>query len=83
MAPLKYELICAYSIKNLNIVDKGMAQTSNWKFEVKKPKYVYLSKIPNSLCNCKNKFNVMQVFTNMYAQYYICNKIKMPWNFGS
>lgn len=29
MAPLKYELICAYSNMNLNILDKGMAQTSN------------------------------------------------------
>lgn len=29
MAPLKYALICTYSNMNLNILGKGMAQTSN------------------------------------------------------
>lgn len=63
MAPLKYDLICAYSNMNLNMLDKGMAQTSNWNFEAK---YIYLGKNMNSLCNCKNKFNIVQVFTIKY-----------------
>lgn len=76
MAPLKYELICAYSNMNLNILDKGMAQTSNWNFEAKKPKYIYLGKNLNNLCNCKNKFNIMQVFTSkcMHIITFIINK---------
>lgn len=64
MAPLKYELICAYSNMNLNMLDKGMAQTSNWNFEAK---YIYLGNNMNNLCNCKNKFNIMQVFTRKYV----------------
>lgn len=73
MAPLKYELICAYSNMNLNMLDKGMAQTSNWSFEAK---YIYLGNNMNNLCNCKNKFNIMQVFTRKYVHIipFITNK---------
>lgn len=73
MAPLKYKLICAYSNMNLNMLDKGMAQTSNWNF---KSKYIYFRKNMNNLCNCKNKFNIMQVFTSKYVHIipFIINK---------
>lgn len=43
-----------------------MEQTSNWNFEAKKPKNIYLGKNLSNLYDCKNKFNIMQVFKSKY-----------------
>lgn len=56
-----------------------MAQISNWKYTPKKPKYIYLSKAQNNLC--ENKFNIMQVFTSK-SMHIIALKIKLKWKFG-
>ena len=60
MALLEYELICAYSNINLDILDKGMAQTSNWIFEAKSPSTFILVRswttyvtVKTSLISCR------------------------------